>query len=217
MSTGEDSEIFLTQNGNILEAVCGIGRYLMALSIKGYKVLGLDWAQQTLFDAKMTWSGAPFIIGEINQLPFPTAPLAVVISLGVIEHFLNPWILLNDFSRVQKPGGILNLVVPYENNLRKHQRYKGKYPNRDSPHDFYQFLFNRNEIEPEITRFGFSMINCFATSGYAGLIDEWKNLDKFIQRLPFSHRLINYLNRSRVLGKISVHIIHIICKKVPLE
>jgi len=208
---------FLPQNGLILDAGCGIGRYVMALRKKEYNVLGLDWAQQTLFNAKKSWSCAPFIIGEMNHLPLPTASLAAVISLGVIEHFVQPWILLKDFIRVLKPGGILYLAVPYENRLRKYGRNKGKYPHRDSPSDFYQYLFDRNEIEAQLTRLDFSVINRFSTSGYAGLVDEWKNLDRLVQLFPFSHHLINYLNRSRVLGSISGHIIHVICRKLTLD
>lgn len=204
---------YLPDSGLLLEAGCGTGRYVKALKVLGYSVIGLDWALATLGKAKHIWPQAPFINANIMNLPLPNTSVKAIISLGVIEHFLEPWQFLVDSVRVLQPGGILYLVVPYVNAIRRWNARRGRYPIRDDETDFYQYLMKENEIESALMKLGLKILDNFATSAYSGLIDEYPTLDRWFRHLPLSHQLINRLNYNRYLGKLSGHIIHYIAQK----
>lgn len=205
---------YLPQSGLILEAGCGTGRYVRALTALGYQVIGLDWAIDTLQRAKSVWSSAPLAAADVRSLPLAPASAVAIISLGVIEHFFDPWEMLRDSMRVLKSGGILYLVVPQLNPLRRWFMRRGKYPTRSDATDFYQYFLDAEEINRELTDLGMEVLIRYPTSGYAGLVDAWPRLDRWVRRLPQANRLINGLNRSRLLGLFSGHVIHFVARKL---
>ena len=53
-----------------------------------------------------------YVIGDVQKLPYPQNTFDTVISLGVIEHFLNPDKVMNEMYRVLKTNGHLILMTP---------------------------------------------------------------------------------------------------------
>jgi len=49
---------------------------------------------------------------EITRIPLPEASLDAILCTEVLEHVPNPMAVLNEFSRLLKPGGRLLLTVP---------------------------------------------------------------------------------------------------------
>lgn len=206
---------YLPQKGLIVEAGCGTGRYVRALTrVHGYSVIGLEWADQTLMRVKQIWPDAPVICGDVRTFPFPSQTISAVISLGVIEHFEDPWAVLQDSARILQPNGLLYLVVPYANPFRKLRAKHGKYLNLGDSVEFYQYLLSDVEIHTELQNLGFSIETYFATGSFAGLADEFPALVEGIEKLPFSHRIMNTLNKSRLLGSICGHVVHYIARKI---
>jgi len=203
----------LPRDGLIVEAGCGTGRYVRALIGYGYKVVGIEWEYQILKRAKQVWPNAPLICGDVRRFPFPDQSVTAVISLGVIEHFDDPWQILQDTVRILKPGGLLYLVVPYANYLRRLRAVWGKYSERTSGVGFYQYLLSDTEIGSALQMMGFVVITSFSTSAFAGLNDEFPRIGNFIKKLPYAHRLINGLNTLRLLGPLFGHVVHYIAEK----
>jgi len=66
-------------------------------------------------------------VASVEDLPFASASLAVVISQEVIEHVADPWRAVSEAARVLKPGGRLYLQAPF---------VIGYHP---SPRDYWRF------------------------------------------------------------------------------
>ena len=108
---------YLPKGGQILEAGCGRGRWVLYLRGLGYDVAGIDLADSDLAAARAIDPSAPVERGDVLQAPFPDSSFDAVISLGVVEHFEGgPRQALAEVRRLLKPQGLLSWVtVPTQN------------------------------------------------------------------------------------------------------
>ena len=208
---------YLPKEGLILEAGCGYGKIVRALLHYGYQVIGIDFALQTLSAAKKIWDEAPFVGCDIRHLPIARKTIKAVLLLGVIEHFEDPWVVLQDSVRVLCDGGLLYLVVPFQNWIRRRYMLRRVYPSRDCEVDFDQFIFTPEEINKNLSGYGFKVLTQFSTSGYSGFVESYPKFDEWFRKLPYANHLINLTNRSRWLGRIFGHVIHTVACKCPNE
>lgn len=204
---------YLPKDGLIVEAGCGTGRYVRALRARGYNTIGIEWDLEIVKRTHLVWPGAPVFCGDVYHFPFGAETVDAVISLGVIEHFEEPWSVLHDTVRILKPGGILYLVVPYANKLRQLLAHFGHFPEASQQQNFYQFLLADKEIRPALQQLGFSIVDSFATNAISGLELDHPLFGKLFRQLPQSSRLINGLDRLRLLGPLSGHIVQYVAKK----
>ena len=119
---------YLPQTGKILEAGCGLGRYLVYLSQKGYSVEGIEINQDTVEMVKSLNSNLKIKQGDISRMSYLDKSFDGVICLGVIEHFINgPAEPLREIWRVLKPGSYGVITVPSLNFIRRLKRFSGYY------------------------------------------------------------------------------------------
>lgn len=94
----------------ILEVGCGTAYVSLYLAKRGYKATCLDINDKVLQIAKTNFSkekvSAKFIKATAEKLPFPNRSFDAVLSFGLLEHFADPSIAIDQMSRVLKPGGI---------------------------------------------------------------------------------------------------------------
>lgn len=107
----------------ILEAGCGIGRWVIPLSKTGYDVTGIEIEKEALVIIKKHYSdeNLTLVHGDIFKMPFADNTFDLVISLGVLEHYEDPDLQIKaifEHIRVLKKNGVLLVTVPFLNLFR---------------------------------------------------------------------------------------------------
>lgn len=108
---------------NILEAGCGIGRWVIQLSKANYNVTGIELEEEALNIIKLhyTADNITLVHGDIFEMPFPDKTYDIVISLGVLEHFEDTIVQQKAFKehiRVLKDDGVFLITVPFLSCIR---------------------------------------------------------------------------------------------------
>jgi len=103
----------------ILDAGCGLARWVIYLRARGYDVIGTDRAHTALVAARRE-ADVPLFTADTMRLPIGDGALGAVISLGVVEHDpAGPVAALRELRRVLRPGGVALVAVPYNNLFRR--------------------------------------------------------------------------------------------------
>jgi len=111
---------YLRQHGIIIEAGCGLGRFVRYLSDKGYNIQGIEYSLETVRMVKEIMPDLDVIQGDVANMPYPANSIDGIISLGVVEHFIDgPVKPLKEMYRVLKLGRVAIITVPSFNLIRK--------------------------------------------------------------------------------------------------
>jgi len=117
---------YLPREGKVVEAGCGPGRFVMYLAKKGYDILGIELGQETIDKTKGVFPDLNIRQGDVTALPFADNAISGMISLGVIEHFIDgPQRVLKEMHRVLKPGAQMIVTTTSFNILRKIKYFFG--------------------------------------------------------------------------------------------
>ncbi|MBI5530079.1 MAG: class I SAM-dependent methyltransferase [Candidatus Doudnabacteria bacterium] len=117
---------YMPKDGLILEAGCGLGQFVKFLSDKGYSIKGIEINEDAVRAANKAFPNLDIISGDVAKLPYPDAMFDGVLSLGVVEHFIEgPKEALKEMFRVMKPGGTALICVPDFNKLRQFKHLFG--------------------------------------------------------------------------------------------
>jgi SAM-dependent methyltransferase len=153
----------------ILDAGCGLARWVIYLRQRGYRVLGVDYSQPALVQANRFGAPMPLFAGDTRTLPVRDASLGGIISLGVVEHVPSgPVPSLRELYRVLKPGGIALVAVPYNNPLRRTlinhlRRFRDWQKRRAGLRlDFAEYRFSAAELAGFLREAGFAVLSVHA-------------------------------------------------------
>ena len=187
-------EKYLTPDMIFLEGGCGDCQYLRYFADRGYRMVGVDFAKETVHKVNKLLPHLMVTVGDILNLPFPDNYFDAYYSGGVIEHFEEgvdkP---LREAYRVLKPDGYLFVTVPNINPVRRiSSRYrKTAYSidldNREAYYEedkrkfildippkgfhFHEYHFSPCETRKFLSENGFSVIEETSFSPMAGLWD----------------------------------------------
>lgn len=110
----------LPKKGKILEAGCGLGKWIITLSQEGYDIEGVDTNKYALQKLRKHYPRAKVQTADVRNLPYEREMFDAYLSLGVVEHFKEgPQEALREAHRVLKKGGIAFVEVPFDSPLRK--------------------------------------------------------------------------------------------------
>jgi SAM-dependent methyltransferase len=183
----------------MLEGGCGRGQYVAYHAARGVRVVGLDFARDTLAEIRRSNDSLMLCAGDVATLPFRDESFDLYYSGGVVEHFeAGADSALREAHRVLKPGGVLLASVPYFSPLRwllrpvKRDHWKrvsrsvAESSNLSNRLRFFQYAYTRREFKRLLSHSGFRVVG---TQGYAIL---WGLYD-----MPFLQSAINLLTRSK--------------------
>jgi SAM-dependent methyltransferase len=106
--------------GAVLECGCGLGRWVEYLQRRGVNVIGIELNKETVKQVNQIAPHLSVREGNTAHLEFEDNSLAGIISLGVVEHFIDgPQPPLREMYRVLKPGHYAVITVPSFNHLRQ--------------------------------------------------------------------------------------------------
>ena len=95
----------------VLDAGCGMGRWLHFARQAGARVVGMDLSPAVEVAAAREGNGADFVQGDLQWPPFPPGAFDLVYSLGVVHHLEDPRGGVRDLAQLVRPGGELRLYV----------------------------------------------------------------------------------------------------------
>ncbi len=175
---------YLPKNGRILEAGCGLGRWLIYFSKRGYDIERIELNEDVLGKIKNFNSNLKTIRGNILEMPYEDNSFNAVISLGVIEHSKEgPQKALKEMYRILKPGGILLVTVPYLNLMRRllHIPYQALIVRirriQGFNMKFDSYVYTKKEMQAFLKNTGFEIIDVapddFIYPKSLGLYTDW--------------------------------------------
>ncbi len=78
---------YLPKHRKILEAGCGLGRWIFYLRKRGFDIIGIDLANAAIETVKRFDPSTPIYFDDVNNTKYPDHHFDAIISLGVVEHF----------------------------------------------------------------------------------------------------------------------------------
>jgi SAM-dependent methyltransferase len=95
----------------VLDAGCGMGRWLHFARRAGARVVGMDLSAAVDVAKARESEDADFVQADLREPPFADGSFDLVYSLGVLHHLENPSEGLHALARLVRPGGELRLYV----------------------------------------------------------------------------------------------------------
>lgn len=112
--------VFQTERpGRVLDAPCGRGHLSHRLAAAGFEVFALD-----INDGDFEPRDIKFTAGDLNdRLPYPDGFFDYVVSVEGIEHLKGSVLLIEEFRRILKTGGVLVFTTPNINNFKSRIKF----------------------------------------------------------------------------------------------
>lgn len=105
----------------LLDAGCGDGVFISKIICKFTRIIGLDLSFRSLLYMREKEKGiqhVPFVQGDIENLPFKSEKLPLIVSIETVEHLVEIEKGLEEIHRCLCPKGILIATVPSAINPR---------------------------------------------------------------------------------------------------
>ncbi|MGH7534548.1 MAG: class I SAM-dependent methyltransferase, partial [Gemmatimonadales bacterium] len=89
----------------VLDAGCGMGRWLHFARREGAQVVGMDVSTAIDVAAARDGDGADFVQADLRWPPFASSSFDLVYSFGVIHHLEDPLSGVKSLAALVRPGG----------------------------------------------------------------------------------------------------------------
>lgn len=125
----------LTQSAGPILDIGSADRWLASHLRVDAQYIALDYP----VTATEMYGTRPDVYADAHRLPFADNCMAAVACFEVLEHVSEPQRVLNEISRILKPGGIAAVSMPF------------LYPTHDAPYDFQRWTLHGWERSARIS------------------------------------------------------------------
>ncbi len=105
----------------LLEVGCGMGSDLVQFARGGALVTGLDYTPRSVEITRRRFGvydlPGRFLVGDAENLPFPSDTYDVVYSNGVLHHTPDTQRAIDEVHRVLRPGGVAKIMLYHRSSL----------------------------------------------------------------------------------------------------
>jgi 2-polyprenyl-6-hydroxyphenyl methylase/3-demethylubiquinone-9 3-methyltransferase len=111
----------LPAGAKILDLGCGNGSLTAALSLRTWKVFGVDASESGIHNAREAYPWITFSCAEIgSELPamYGLDNFDAIVCAEVIEHVYSPRALVKCAFELLRPGGLFIITTPYNGYLK---------------------------------------------------------------------------------------------------
>jgi SAM-dependent methyltransferase len=95
----------------VLDAGCGMGRWLHFARLAGARIVGMDVSAAIEVAAAREGQMADFVQADLRTPPFASRSFDLVYCLGVLHHLEDPVAGVRALAQLVRPGGQLRLYV----------------------------------------------------------------------------------------------------------
>ncbi len=185
----------------LMEIGCAPGRWLIYFQQQfGYQVSGCDSAPQAVKATRANLSQADVpgavLQADLMDESIPAEVYDIVVSLGVIEHFTEPWAAAAQHVRLIKPGGLLVLEMPNYTGLNQWLLKRGAHQLLATHNtsimrlEFLQAMAERFNLDPRFMGY----IGGFEPGLWDGTGQRWL-LRNFVRAGSLARRTFRFLDR----------------------
>ena len=96
----------LPSSCKILDMGCGAGFLTRELSNLGHQVVGVDLSEESLKIACKLDPKTTYLRADVTAVPFESKSFDAVSAMDLLEHVENPTAVIQEASRLLKPGGL---------------------------------------------------------------------------------------------------------------
>jgi 2-polyprenyl-3-methyl-5-hydroxy-6-metoxy-1,4-benzoquinol methylase len=155
----------------IIETGSGTALDSIELARRGASVIAVDLSEYAIHLARQkagsTGADLTFVKADLLELPFDSHSIDVVFHSGVLEHFKDPEVVLQEQHRVLKKGGILLVDVPQKYNL--YTIHKARQMVKGSWFAGWETQFSIRELRTLLMQNGFDIIEQYGYGYYPRL------------------------------------------------
>ena len=103
----------LPECGPVIDAGCGVGRWVTRLLGLGYEVIGIEQAPGMIDQARRAGYGPGFTLieGSMETADLPEAGAGMVLALGSLQYTADPAATLRRLAGWVRPGGTVVVLV----------------------------------------------------------------------------------------------------------
>ncbi len=202
---------YVPRYGKVVEAGCGLGRYVFFLKKLGIDIEGIDFSGETI-EHLIKWKNEndfdiTFKEGDVTNLPYGDNSISGYLSFGVIEHFIEgPQNALNEAFRVLKPGGITIITTPSKSWTYYYLRIRKKIRNivklllgkKIKKPIFFQYWYTAKQLKKFAEKTGFNVIRYDTTDMLYTFYEFYRAKKKSIKNRKWVFKLSQLLDKSFV-------------------
>ncbi len=96
----------LPSSCKILDMGCGAGFLTRELSNLGHQVVGVDLSEESLKIARKLDPKTTYLRADVTAVPLESKSFDAVSAMDLLEHVENPTAVIQEASRLLKPGGL---------------------------------------------------------------------------------------------------------------
>lgn len=150
-----------SQGGKLLDIGCGDGHALTFMQQLGWDVQGVDIDSAAVQKAQE--KGLNVLLGAVDAQNYPDNYFNAITMSHVIEHVIDPFMLLRECYRILKTGGQLVIVTPNVDSWG-HKKFKHNWRGLEPPRHLQ--IFTSEALRGLSERVGFLNVRAFTEIGH---------------------------------------------------